>query len=624
MKKYSLVFLICFTFFMAFAQQKKAKRHISYLEKAERIYTKDPNQAISFVKKSLEISIKNQDDEEQGNAYVLLGKINESLNQGNLAIENYQKAIIHFQKKGIQNQIPNLHFLLGNLYEQEQEYNKALNYFFLYRNSSQLKADKRIAHIYFLQQKYNQSLVLFQEILKKEEKANDLLEISQTKAELANLYLAMKDTKEAEKLYIESEKLNNEGLKNNVQKNNYQQQSLNKTQQSLGKVYRQNKQFDEEISLRKRSIERGVNSNDYKKIAQEEIEISNIYIEQGFPQKAIDNIKNSIVETKIEKAATYKTLSKAYKKQKKYEEALKNYQLYVKEQEKILAEKEKQFSEISLAINQQKEFSSLQKDFDLQQQHIALLEQDKQLKKSQLVGQERLIYGLIFIIIIILIAAFFMYKNAKERRIANQLLALKSLRSQMNPHFIFNALNSVNQFIAKNDERTANRFLTDFSRLMRLVLENSQKDFVSLDKELKIIELYLKLEHNRFRDLFNYEFEVDSTIQTEELEIPPMLIQPYIENAIWHGLRYKESFGKLLVKIEQKGGKIHIHIQDNGIGRKNSLLLKTKNQQKTESTGLKNTENRLDIINKVYHKNFNVIIKDLTIEETGTSVEIIF
>lgn len=622
MKNHSLIFLIFFSFFMAFAQQKQVKRKISYLEKAERIYTKDPNQAISFIKKSLEISIRNKNEEEQGNAYVLLGKINESLNQRNLAIENYQKAILHFQKKRIQHSVPNLHFSLGNLYQEKQQYDKALNYFFLYRNSYQLKADKRIAHIYFLQKKYNQALIVFQEILKKEEKSKNLLGISETKAELANLYLAMKNTKEAEKLYTESENLNKKALQNNVEKNDYQQQSLNQTQESLGKVYRQNKQFDEEISLRKRSIERGIESNDYKKIAQEEIEISNIYIEQGFPQKAIDNLNNRIVET--EKAASYKTLSKAYKKQKKYEEALKNYQLYVKEQEKILKEKEKQFSEISVAINQQKEFSSLQKDFDLQQQHIALLEQDKQLKKIELLGQKRLIYSLLFIIIIILIATFFMYKNAKERRIANQLLALKSLRSQMNPHFIFNALNSVNQFIAKNDERTANQFLTDFSRLMRLVLENSQKDFVSLDKELKIIKLYLKLEHNRFRDLFNYEFEVDESIQTEDLEIPPMLIQPYIENAIWHGLRYKEIFGKLLVKIQQKNGKIHIYIEDDGIGRKKSLLLKTKNQQKTESTGLKNTQNRLEIINKVYHKNFNVIIKDLTLEETGTSIEIIF
>jgi len=124
------------------------------------------------------------------------------------------------------------------------------------------------------------------------------------------------------------------------------------------------------------------------------------------------------------------------------------------------------------------------------------------------------------------------------------------LRSQMNPHFIFNALNSVNSFISKNDERSANKYLSDFSKLMRMVMENSQQDFVSLNAEINILELYLGLEHFRFSEKFDFTFDVDSEIDKDAFEIPPMLIQPYIENAVWHGLRYKEQKGKLSIAIQ--------------------------------------------------------------------------
>ena len=158
------------------------------------------------------------------------------------------------------------------------------------------------------------------------------------------------------------------------------------------------------------------------------------------------------------------------------------------------------------------------------------------------------------------------YRNAKKSKKISQLLAIKSLRSQMNPHFIFNALNSVNQFIAKNDERAANKFLAEFSKLMRLVLDSSQEDFIPLAQEKDMLSLYLKLEHLRFRDKFDYELHIDENLDLEVIEIPPMLLQPYIENAIWHGLRCKETEGMLYVDISEKDNNIWATISDNGIG----------------------------------------------------------
>ena len=192
----------------------------------------------------------------------------------------------------------------------------------------------------------------------------------------------------------------------------------------------------------------------------------------------------------------------------------------------------------------------------------------------------------------------------------------------MNPHFIFNALNSVNLYIAQKDERTANKYLTDFSRLMRLVLEQSQKDFIPLQQELEMIKLYINLEHDRFKDKFEYELNIDGELDEDSLQIPPMLIQPYIENAIWHGLRYKEDKGLLKIQYKLEGENILVRIEDNGIGRKKSREIKTKNQRKTQSTGMYNIESRLRIINSMFNTNISLVVSDLN-SDHGTRVEVV-
>jgi len=273
----------------------------------------------------------------------------------------------------------------------------------------------------------------------------------------------------------------------------------------------------------------------------------------------------------------------------------------------------------------------LSKNLAEQQNRITSLESDRELSRSKYeLTQERnksqqlIIYSLIGGLILFLIAGFLMFKYIKQQRLANNLLALKSLRSQMNPHFIFNALNSVNSFIATNDERTANKYLSDFSHLMRSVLENSEEDFISLKKEIELIELYTKLEHFRFQDKFDYRITVNETIDTENFQIPPMLLQPYIENAVWHGLRYKTEKGHLDISIEPKSkNEITITIADDGIGRERSKTLKTKNQKKQNSKGMNNIQKRVAILNEMYKDKVDVTINDFQdLKDVGTNVAV--
>ncbi len=264
-----------------------------------------------------------------------------------------------------------------------------------------------------------------------------------------------------------------------------------------------------------------------------------------------------------------------------------------------------------------------------QQNRITSLESDRALSKSTYeLTQERnksqqlIIYSLIGGLVLLLITGFLMFKYIKQQRLANNLLALKSLRSQMNPHFIFNALNSVNTFIATNDERTANKYLSDFSQLMRAVLENSEEDFIPLKKEIELLNLYTKLEHFRFQDKFDYAIHVDDSIDIEEFQIPPMLLQPYIENAVWHGLRYKTEKGHLSIDIQPKSkGEITISISDDGIGRTRSKALKTEHQKKQNSKGMNNIKKRVAILNEMYKDKVDVTISDFQdLEDTGTKV----
>jgi len=237
--------------------------------------------------------------------------------------------------------------------------------------------------------------------------------------------------------------------------------------------------------------------------------------------------------------------------------------------------------------------------------------------------QRYLIYGLILVLLAASGGLIYIMRVSKQRRIANQQLALRSLRSQMNPHFIFNALNSVNSFISLSDERSANKFLSEFSKLMRTVMENSEHDLISLAKELEILRIYLELEHFRFKDKFSYQLNLPEGIDEEAYELPPMLIQPYIENAIWHGLRYKEELGELSVSFSEEGGKLKVQIRDNGIGRAKSLEIKTKNQLKTKSTAMKNIGERIRIFNDLHKMKIEVEVKDVNADGSGTLVELI-
>lgn len=198
-----------------------------------------------------------------------------------------------------------------------------------------------------------------------------------------------------------------------------------------------------------------------------------------------------------------------------------------------------------------------------------------------------------------------------EKKLAN--VEMSALLAQMNPHFLFNSLNSIDSYIIRNESKKASEYLNNFARLIRLILNNSRNNYISLKDELEALELYLQMESLRFRDKFQYEISIQETFDPSAIHIPPMLIQPYLENAIWHGLMYKDDGpGKVVLRVENQNDCLVITVQDNGVGRAKARELGARHtRKKTQSMGMKITEDRIEIINKLYDANTKVQVLDL-------------
>jgi two-component sensor histidine kinase len=218
--------------------------------------------------------------------------------------------------------------------------------------------------------------------------------------------------------------------------------------------------------------------------------------------------------------------------------------------------------------------------------------------------------------------------EAEEKMEMNKKIAeleLKALRSQMNPHFMFNSLNSIKNFILRSEKKEAAEYLSNFAHLIRLILQNSREKKISLQDELETLMLYIELEQLRFDDEFEFHCQIGDGVQMEQTTIPPMILQPYVENAIWHGLMHKKGKGKLSLIFEKCNDKICIIIEDDGVGRDKALEMKEKSIRKYKSMGMGITQDRIHLMNQMNAFGISVDVHDLKIDsdgETGTRVTV--
>jgi len=582
------------------------------------IYLKlDAEKSIQFIAEALAESTSIKQNSE---AYELLADTYMQWKQFDLAISNY--------KISLQNQVTNeVKLKLAEAYQKNKKYEESI----LIYNSIDKKELSNwqltiiyegIGDVYFITKNNNAAINSYKEglIVAKEHLITP--KITDLNSKIAQAYNASGNQKEAENYFENSLNLATQenkkrGLKEKVKVADFQNS---------------NRLYSDEIELRKEAIldiedietDSILNNESPLTLQKQNYKIGNAYVLQKDYDKAIPYLEKSIEEADVredlivKKDATRKLLE-LYGEVGDYEKANSTYKSYTAIVDELYIKKEQ---EISQAARFSRDLIVKQNRITSLENERALSESKYQLTEEQSKRQQLIIYSLFGGLVLLLVTAYMMFKYIKHQKLTNNLLALKSLRSQMNPHFIFNALNSVNSFISSNDERTANRYLTDFSFLMRAVLENSEEDFIPLEKEIELLERYTKLEHFRFKDKFDYSIIVDKNININDFKIPPMLLQPYIENAVWHGLRYKKDKGKLDISIAQKKkDEIVISIVDNGIGRDKSKALKTDNQQKQNSKGMNNIKKRVAILNEMYKDKVDVSIDNYQSEgDIGTKV----
>ncbi len=626
-----LIVLLIITSYVG-AQNKKVSSYSRWpentlLDSANYYVKTNPALAYDFVEQALEQAIKNKNRINEAECYTTIGNINYEVQQFDLAIDNYNKALLILSNSRNKKQELKIRKLLAKAHEANNNLDKSEAFYQESAQAAQSNSDDKelkesktnLANIYQKQGKEEEAIEELEEVRQMDIDDGNVQEQYLTNQRLIEAYT---DNKPARAIELSEE---NEVIASS----NQDTIALLNTLKSKADVYKNVGNQTEQLNVLQQSLEVRKQQDDYAGQSEDNLKISEVLVDQEKLNDAIAYLEESIELSertgKIDtKKKALKSLSSVYDRSGNYNRALTIYKEYVKAAEESARMREQKILENlelmqSLAKRLQR-IDMLENQKSLNDKTIELLEREKLVTERSIKQQRTIIIALIAGIILLFVAIYLVFKSSQQKRIANQLLALRSLRSQMNPHFIFNALNSVNSYISKSDDRSANKYLTDFSKLMRAVMENSKSDFVSLASEIQILELYLKLEHHRFKEKFDYTFEVDPDIDQENIQIPPMLIQPYIENAVWHGLRYKEEKGYLKVEMSN-GGNLTVLIEDNGIGRKKSMEIKTKNQLESVSTGLQNINNRLQIINQIHKTNLQVNIEDLDKEnQTGTRV----
>lgn len=320
------------------------------------------------------------------------------------------------------------------------------------------------------------------------------------------------------------------------------------------------------------------------------------------------------INTIADQEFALETLTSIYTKEKDFANAYKYYQQKVALNDSLAGdEKRKEITKREIQYQYDKKEDSL-RSVQEKKDALALAE----IKRQKLIRNYTIgIVGVAGTFSFLMIVSY----NRRKKLIADKRvseLEMNALHLQMNPHFIFNCMHSINKYMIDNEGKLASEYLIRFSNLMRLTLENSREKEVSLSRDLSALELYMQLEALRFKNKFQYVIEVGPGIDMDSTLIPPMLLQPFVENSIIHGISNKEG-GIIKITVSRERNMIRCVVEDNGEGRKNSVKFKMTQEMKRESLGVKITQERLQLIDKLKKVKTAIFITDLADVNNGVS-----
>ena len=501
------------------------------------LYLSDYPKALDHYFKALHIYEQSGDEASKGNAFTNIGLVYNKLDNYDKALEYYFKASNISKKYGDQYNLQNSLTNIGNTYDNSGDAAKALSF-------------------------YKQALVINEKLGNNRGIASNLINTGIVYSGLENYGMALDYLKKSLKLY---EQLNDKyGMSIAL---SYISQAYAEAPADVLAAYGINlsERYEHAITLQQKGLH----------MAQ-----------------ATGNL--------ITESEAWGNLSEIYTNNKDFSKALVAYKNYISIRDSIFSnEKRSEISRMAMQYDFDKKETIAKADAD-KRQALANAEIRKQriVKNAIAAGAGLLVLAIVFIFAIYKKKrdAVEMHKDAEfKAQVADT--EMKALRAQMNPHFIFNSLNSISDYISKQDVKTADRYLTKFAKMMRLILENSEHKQISLAEDLKALELYMQLEALRLNDKFSYEIKIDSDIDQDITMVPPLILQPFVENSIWHGIAQKEGRGKILIEIKKENEMINCAVEDNGVGR-NQLMQYEQNQISKKSLGMKITRSRIDILNQ--------------------------
>lgn len=558
----------------------------------------------------------------------------------------------------------------GNLVSSLEHFNKYVEYYKKKENSHLIATGLyQVGVIEKNLGNYEESLSTFYQVLAIHESSDYQYGIGFTSNAIGGLQRTVKNYENAIRSYRRSIQIFSD-LKEDY--------DLAMSLENLGNVFSETGQYDSALQYYQRALDIDTRLGKKFGIASTLENMGNMYLEMGDTDKALNYHLQSLeirknLPQKVDVVVSLNRLGAIYKQLARYDLS-ENYlnqasdlsrELQAKPELLFtlqhLAELHELKGEFLQAVGYHKEYillrDSILNEENLKQindletryqtakkdQEIQLLSKENEVKEAKVRQQSIIRNSLLGIITLMVALAFSLFFSFRQKLKAQKIISakneeikisdyqrkltnleLKALRSQMNPHFIFNCMNSINRMIMSGESEDASRYLNKFSRLIRLTLENSENSTVTLEDELTMLEAYIQLEAVRFKGKINYTITVDESIDKSSTSLPSMVLQPFIENAIWHGLMHKNEPGNIYIRIHEEDDILKCTIEDDGVGREMALQLRGKSEVRNKSMGLKITEERLKLFSKDKMIEWIQIVdlKDARNKAAGTRVNI--
>ena len=582
----------------------------------EHFFQSDYPQALEYYFQALAIAEEYANDGVISECYNEIGIVYKNQGKYDLALDYYKQALELAEQGTDESWIASCNTNTGNVYKEKGYFFVALDYYLkALETFEQLGHKRRIAacyenigEVYYHQKDLEKALFYFNKAL---DLANEsdyrsrmttcYMNIGKAHAELGNTDFARASFEKALEI------LDEQGYTH----------ELDDCYKGIARTYFMEDNLGSAMEYYLMALDISQHENDKASIAETMESLGKIFLQTGDYGRAIEYFTRSLemareigsLQTEMQ---SYFGLANAHDKGGNQQTSLAFFRMYDQVKDSLFSvEKYKAITEMAVKY-----------EADQQAQELALLTEKHRVEVLKVSRRNRLIIGIAIVAFLSMLIGYLLFRQ-KELKARQQSTDLeqKFLRTQMNPHFIFNSLIAIQSYIYKKDPVVAGDYLAKFAELVRMILENSRVEFIPFEKELKTLEYYLELQSLRFENVFDYCVDIDNDVDVESIQVPPMFAQPFIENAIEHGLRHLKEKGLLTIKYAIEDKQLVCTIKDNGIGREKAKEVEKEKRHRSLATSI--TRERLLVLSKKYKQRFSLDLEDLKYEHklsTGTKV----